>query len=117
RAQNARSPRGIADDEAVMSLANVPALRSISGASRPRERRLDEGIDVAVEHARRIADLDAGTVVLHDRVRVEHVGPDLAAPVGRSHLAALLRLRRFLFAHALLEEPRFEDLHRCFTIL
>ena len=43
------------------------------------ERRLDEAIDVAVEHGRRIGALDPGPQVLHQLIGLEHVRTDLMA--------------------------------------
>src|SRR5205823_13905818 len=86
-------------------------------ARRPRERGLDEGIDVAAEHPGRVADLDARAVVLHEGVRMEDVGADLASPVGGAHLATFLRLGLFLLAHLPLEQPCAKDLHRGLLVL
>src|SRR5437868_14427906 len=92
--------------------ARFPAC--LSGA---RQRCLDERIDVPVEDTRGIADLEAGAVVLHEGVRVQHVRADLAAPVGGAELAALPRLRLLLLADLSLEQPRAEDLHGRLAVL
>src|SRR5947209_4701608 len=90
---------------------------SIDASLRSRERCLDEDIDVTVEHAGRVADLDIGAVILHDRIWVEHVRADLTAPVGRAHLAAFLGLFLFLLTHTQLEQPRLQDAHRGLAVL
>src|SRR5689334_10529069 len=41
--------------------------------------RLDEPVDVAVEHTIHVADLLLGPMVLHELVRMQHVAADLAA--------------------------------------
>src|SRR5438105_9937228 len=98
-------------------LCRADATVACRSAGRPRERGLDEWVDVAAEHADGVADLDTGAVVLHQRVGVEDVGADLATPVGGAHLAPLLRLRLFLLTHLPLEEARAKDLHRGFLVL
>src|SRR3954469_17161602 len=108
----------------VLTMADPPAacwlrpLTSRTGASLgPRQRGLDEHVDIAIEHSRRVADLDARAVVLHDRVGVKHVRADLASPIGRAHLAALACLLLLLAADALFEETRLEDAHRRLAVL
>ena len=49
---------------------------------------LDEGVEVAVEHGRRVRGLDAGAQVLDHRVRLEDVAADLVAPARLDVLAA-----------------------------
>jgi hypothetical protein len=41
--------------------------------------RLDEHVDVAVQHAIDVADLLLGPVILHELIRVQHVAANLAA--------------------------------------
>jgi len=43
------------------------------------ERRLDETIDVAIKHGRRVGAFDAGPQILHQLVGLQHVRPDLMA--------------------------------------
>src|SRR5258708_18918199 len=86
------------------SIRRTGATPRLSDRS-PGQRGLDERLDVAIEHALHVADLDPCPVVLHQRVGMEHVAPDLAAPVGRAHLPPLLRLLRLLLEHALLDPP------------
>src|SRR5919201_2907418 len=100
-----------------LTLCRRGATVACRSAGRPRERGLDEGIDVAAEHTGGVADLEPGSVVLHERVRVQEVRADLAAPVGRTELAALFGLRFLLLAHAALQETRAKDLHRGLFVL
>src|SRR2546428_1116932 len=100
-----------------LRLCRGGATVACRSARRPRERRFDERVDVAAEHASRIPDLETRPMVLHERVRVEDVGADLASPVGGAELTALLRLRFFLRPHLSLKQPRAEDLHRGFLVL
>src|SRR5438093_12557575 len=76
-----------------------------------RQRGLDEAVQVAVEHAPDVSDLDAGAVVLHERVRMEDVAPDLVPPGRRLVLTAQLRLLFLLLLELQLKEARAEDAH------
>src|SRR5439155_1761378 len=51
------------------------------------------------------------------RVRLQHVRADLAAPIGRPQLTALLRLLFFLFADPLFEQASTQDPHRGLLVL
>src|SRR5438067_45055 len=81
------------------------------------ERGLDELLDIAVEDPLHVADLDTGPVILHQGVGMEHVAADLATPVGRAQLPALLSLFGLLLEHALLEQPRAQHPHRDLAVL
>src|SRR3954462_7016572 len=108
----------------VLTMADPPAacwLRPLTSRTdatlRARERGLDEHVDIAIEHPRWVPDLDAGAVVLHHGVRVQHVRADLAPPVRGAHLTALACLLLLLSADPLLEETRLEDAHLGLAIL
>src|SRR5262245_29111215 len=76
------------------------------------QKRADEGIEVAVEHAVDVPDLHTRAVVLDHPVGLQHVGADLAAEVDL-HLLAFLRLPLLLLlAQGLLVETGAQDLHR-----
>ena len=61
------------------ALLSSPALCFRVGVDALGERRLDEAIDVAVEHGRRIGAFDPRPQVLHQLIGLEHVRPDLMA--------------------------------------
>ena len=71
---------------------------------------MDEAVQVTVEDAVRVADLEVGPVVLDHRVRVQDVGADLRAEVDVLRLAALLR--DLLLAAALLGLDQLRAQHR-----
>src|SRR5712691_7194607 len=100
-----------------LRLCRAGATVGCRSARRSRERGLDEGVDITTEHTSWIADLDAGPMVLDERVRMEDVGTNLAPPVRRAKLAALLRLRLLLLPHLPLEQPRAKYLHRGLLVL
>ena len=60
----------------------MPARRSSSARTNV--------VEVAVQHALDVADLDVGAVVLDHRVGVQHVGADLRSPADVLRLALLL---------------------------
>src|SRR5919206_319588 len=63
-------------------------LYNLSSSFR-QEPLADEPVEVAVEHALRVADLVIGPVVLHELVGVEDVAADRVAPEAHVHGAAL----------------------------
>ena len=87
----------------------APSARAVLVGDRHLAARLraglelgaDEAVEVAVEHALGVADLEVRAVVLDHRVRVQDVGADLRAEVDVLRLAALAR--DLLLALALLE--------------
>src|ERR1043166_1997258 len=85
-------------------------LSSFSSLDPLFQARLDEVVEIAVEHALRVAFLDAGAQVLDARL-VEHVRADLVTPLD----VGLLRRELVLLGHALaqlaLVEARFEHRH------
>src|SRR5437867_11915743 len=86
-------------------------------AQAPPQPRLDEGIDLAVEHGLGAAHLEPRAHVLDQRVRLQDVVADLGAELGRQHLAAdLLEVLGRLLLLAL-EQPRLEHLHSHLPIL
>src|SRR5215471_3328727 len=56
-------------------------------AQAPAQPALDERLQLAFEHGLGVADLDAGPYVLDQRVRLHDVVADLAAELGRHHVA------------------------------
>src|SRR5438552_14277425 len=75
------------------------------------EIRLDEDVDIAVEHAVDVADLLLGPMILHELVRMQDVTADLAAERDFLLRAAnLIELRLVLF-HLDVIEPRLEHAH------
>src|SRR5262249_50914999 len=66
------------------------------------EVRLDEAIDLAIEHGARVADFVVGPQVLHDLVGLKHVRADLVAEADLSLFVVLLGVLglAFLFLHA-----------------
>src|SRR5216683_2962409 len=99
-----------------MSSSIRPIARRTGASSFGRgpasERGLDELLDVAIEDALHVTDLDAGAVILHEGVRVQHVASDLAPPVRGPQLPALLGLLRLLLEDALLEQASAQHPHR-----
>src|SRR5262249_38543868 len=57
----------------------------------PLEIRLDERINLAVHDGDDVAGFGVRAVVLDQRVRLEHIGADLVAPLDGALLAAQLR--------------------------
>src|SRR5262245_56487624 len=86
------------------------------GAERParllHQIRLDEPIDVAVEHPVDITDLLFGAVVLDELIRVQHVAANLAAERNLLLGAADLIELGLLLLQLEIVEPRLEHLHR-----
>src|SRR5258705_2889653 len=79
--------------------------------------RLDERVEIAVEHAVDVADLHLGAMVLDHLVRLQHVAANLAAEAD-----FLLRPRNLLQPRGLLLRPevvesRPQDLHRLRAVL
>src|SRR4051794_19589070 len=79
-------------------------IRDLDGAAALhalRQRALDERVDLAVEHGRRVRALRAGAQVLYELVGLQHIGADLVAPadlrlargLGTRLLLALLQLQ------------------------
>ena len=78
----------------------------------PTQLRLDEPVDVTVEHPLRVADLLVGPMVLDHLIGREHVRADLRSEVDRLALPAdRLHLVLTLLAFSL-GEPRLQDAHR-----
>src|SRR5918998_1842444 len=78
---------------------------------------VDEGIEVALEHAVHVRRLLAGAMVLYELVRVEHVGPDLRTPLDIGLLPALCGDLLLPLLALEFEEPRPEDPHGHLTVL
>ena len=78
----------------------------------PHQVRLDELVDVAVEHAVDVALLVLRAVVLDHLVRVQHVAADLAAEGDVLLLAADLSQLGLLLLHLQVVQPRLQHLHR-----
>ena len=80
------------------------------------QKRLDEAVEVAIQHAVDVADLLLGAMVLDQLVRVQHVAPDLIAE-GDVLLHAADRVElRLLFLQAQIVQARLENLHRRIAI-
>ena len=74
-------------------------------------------LDVTVEHGLDVAHLEAGSVVLHQGVGVDHIAADLAPPlvglVGALELLPLLSSLLFLQGR----QPRAQHLERHLAVL
>ena len=79
--------------------------------------RVDEAIEVAVEHALRVAGAHARAQVLHHLVRLQHVAANLAAPPNLALLAVKLVLLGALLVLPLFVEARLEDVQRRGAVL
>src|SRR5437660_1067703 len=79
------------------------------------QARLDERIEVAVEHLLRVADLDVGAQVL-DAALVEHVRADLVAPADVGLAVLELLLLGHALAHLVLEQARAQHLPRLVAV-
>src|SRR5262245_16613772 len=92
------SPRGARVGSVLRAWENDPRVRDLQALL---QAGLDEGVEVAVQHLLRVADLDVGAQIL-DATLVEHVRADLVAPadVGLGVLELLLLLA--LLAHLVL---------------
>src|SRR6266498_1225505 len=78
-----------------------------------QEVLVDERIEIAVEHALGISDLEARTLVLDLLIRMQNVVADrLPAEADVLDIASLLRQLRLTFLLGELGEPRLEDTHR-----
>src|SRR4051812_4293753 len=73
--------------------ARVSKTRSVDLLLAPADARVDEAVEVAVEHRARVADLVLRAQVLHHLVRREDVGADLVAPARGDVARQLLLLR------------------------
>src|SRR5262249_28530519 len=80
---------------------DASALDDAAGCFR-EQVRLNEAVEVAVEHSLRVADLVLGAMVLDELVRVQHVAADRVAAEAHVHVAALLGKLRFAFLLGLL---------------
>ena len=90
---------------------SIRAMRATLLRLRARHQvGVHEAVEVAVEHAVGVADLEVGAVVLDHRVRVQDVGADLRAEVDVLRLAALAR--DLLLAPALLGLDQLRAQHR-----
>src|SRR5579872_5168048 len=72
--------------------------------------RLDEAVEVAVEHAIDVADRFLRPVILHELIRVQHVAANLAAEGDLLLRAADLIELRLLFLLLQIVEARLEHL-------
>src|SRR4029079_17763479 len=74
-------PRGASTGRGAVGSVNVLVGRvdPERAAGLLHQIRLDEPVDVAVEHAVHVADLFLGPMILHQLIRMEHVAADLAA--------------------------------------
>src|SRR5258705_12008665 len=128
-ASNTLNPRCWAGASATAAASAASAVITTKAAPRPfwsvfigrrgcaerparllQQVRLDERIEVAVEHAVDVADLHLGAMVLDHLVRLQHVAANLAAEAD-----FLLRPRNLLQPRGLLlrpevVEPRPQDL-------
>src|SRR4051812_24780958 len=111
-----RLPAGPRQLESPPGFRLLSVGRAAAGAL-PAEVRLDERIEVAVEHAVDVARLVLGAQILHELVRLEHVAADLAAQVDALLLA--LDLRELGVALLLLDvgEAGLEHRHRPVAVL
>src|SRR5215204_6425269 len=78
---------------------------------------VDEGIEVAVEHAVHVRRILAGAMVLYELVRVEHIGADLRTPLDVGLLPALCGDLLLTLLALEFEEPRPEYPHGHLTVL
>jgi hypothetical protein len=77
----------------------------------------DEGIEVAVEDAVHVADIEFCAVILNEAVGLHHIGADLAAEGNVEFgFVELIRVRLTLLDFEIVE-PRAEHLHRELAIL
>src|SRR3954468_4216384 len=74
--------------------------------------RLDEHVDVTVEHAVHVTDLLLGAMILGHLVRVQHVAPDLAAKGDLLLGPANLVEPRLLLLELQIVEPGFQNPQR-----
>src|SRR5215211_3600992 len=92
-------------------------LRIVLGHGPVLQVSVDEGIEVAVEHAVHVRRLLAGAVVLYELVRVEYVGADLRTPLDIGLLPALRGDLLLPLLTLEFEEPRPEYPHGHLTVL
>src|SRR5438309_2498356 len=74
--------------------------------------RLDEAVQIAVEHAVHVPDLFLGPVVLHQLIRMKDITANLAAEGDVLLGAADLIQPRLLLLHFQIVESRLQDFHR-----
>src|SRR2546423_3623719 len=95
--------------------SSISLLSSCSRLDPLLQARFDEVVEFAVEHALRVAFLDAGAQILVARL-VEHVRADLVPPLDVGLLRRELVLRRHALPELELVEPRLEHRHAFGTI-
>src|SRR3954451_11867731 len=84
----------------------------VDSRSAPLEERLDQAVEVPVEHRLHVAGLVPGAFVLHELVRLHRVRADLTPEVDAALLPRQLLELRALVLALLLGQARCQDLHR-----
>src|SRR5580700_6599256 len=97
----------------VVHLDILVAVPRAAGA----EPGVDEAIEIAVQHALRVARAHAGAQILHHLVGLEDVTSNLAAPADFVFLAVEALHFAALLVELALVEARFEDAHRARPVL
>src|SRR5688572_26487410 len=130
RASRSASSPNERSSSADISLTSAPTVRApdaglatkASSATQPlldvRElERVDDRLDVAVHHAWQIVRREADAMIRDAALRIV-VRPDLRRAVAGAHLRLPhSRTRRLLLAHAQVEQPCAQDLHRLQLVL
>src|SRR5919106_820669 len=101
---------GAPNDNGLRRVAPL-GLTALLGLPPPADARLDEVVDLTVEHRAGVAGLVLGTQVLHHLVGVQHIGPHLVAPGATAVTAQRVHLRLLLLP-ATLEQPRLKNPER-----
>src|SRR5262245_41391157 len=109
-----RTGAGWREDGTGRSSVNVFVCRRLAerAARFLHEKRLDEHVEVAVEHAVDVADLLFGPVIFGELIRMEDVAPNLAAERDLLLRAPDLIELRLVLLELDVVEPRFQDAHR-----
>src|SRR4051812_44552853 len=81
------------------------------------EPRIDETVEVAVEHPLRVARADAGAEILHHLVRLKNVAANLAAPADFAFFTVELVHLGPLLVLLFLVQPGLENIERRGAVL
>src|SRR5882762_4200729 len=93
-------------------LRKLVSCRATALPQLPAQVALDKWIKLSIEHRLSVSELESGPDVLDQRVRLEHVIPNLRPELSRHDLASnLIELRRRLLLLAL-EQSRLQHFHR-----
>src|SRR5205823_9091829 len=98
-------------DPAPKPESSEPFGESTSVSCRLQQKCANEPVEISVEAALGVPDLETGPGVLHLLIRVQDVAPDRVSAESHVHAAALAGELGLALLHRLLGEARAQDLH------